>query len=94
MNVSLPPDLERFIEKEVKTGMYQSASEAIRAGLRLLKSEKHNKPGFKVSSMPALEEKLLAGVRQLDRGEGIPGAAAARELRTRAQARRRRQAFV
>jgi antitoxin ParD1/3/4 len=89
MNVSLTPELERFIEKEVETGMYQSASEVIRAGLRLLKTEKDAKPRFKVSSMRELEEKLLAGVRQLDRDEGIPGAVAARELRARAQARRK-----
>ncbi len=87
MNVSLTPELEQFIEKEVETGMYQSASEVIRAGLRLLKAEKDPKPRFMVSSMDELEEKLLVGVRQLERGEGIPGEVAARELRGRAQAR-------
>jgi len=90
MNVSLTPELEEFIEKEVKTGMYQSASEVIRAGLRLLKDEKAPKPCFMVSSMKELEEKLLAGIRQLDRGEGIPGEVAAKELRERAEARRKR----
>ncbi len=89
MNVSLTPELEQFIEKEVETGMYQSASEVIRAGLRLLKSEKEPKPRFMVSSMEELEENLLVGVRQLDRGEGIPGEVAARELRDRAAARRK-----
>ncbi len=89
MNVSLTPELEQFIEKEVETGMYQSASEVIRAGLRLLKAEKEPKPRFMVSSMEELEEKLLEGIRQLDRGEGIPGEIAARELRDRAVARRK-----
>lgn len=90
MNVSLTPELEEFIEKEVKTGMYQSASEVIRAGLRLLKDEKAPKPRFMVSSMKELEEKLLAGIRQLDRGEGIPGEVATKELHERAEARRKR----
>ena len=90
MNVSLTPELEEFIEKEVKTGMYQSASEVIRAGLRLLKDEKTSKPRFMVSSMKELEDKLLAGIRQLDRGEGIPGNVAAKQLRERAEARRNR----
>jgi len=40
----------------------------IRAGLRLLKDEKAPKPRFMVSSMKELEEKLLAGIRQLERG--------------------------
>ena len=89
MNVSLTPELEQFIEKEVETGMYQSASEVIRAGLRLLKADKEPKPRFMVSSMEELEEKLLVGTRQLDRGEGVPGEVAARELRDRAEARRK-----
>jgi antitoxin ParD1/3/4 len=92
MNVSLTPELEEFIEKEVKTGMYQSASEVIRAGLRLLKDEKTPKPRFMVSSMEELEDKLLLGIRQLDRGEGIPGEVAAKELRERAKARRKSNA--
>jgi antitoxin ParD1/3/4 len=89
MNVSLTPELEVFIEKEVQTGMYRSASEVIRAGLRLLKDEKAPKRRFMVSSREELEEKLLAGIRQLDHGEGIPGEAAAKELRQRAEARRK-----
>ncbi len=90
MNVSLTPELEQFIEKEVETGMYQSASEVIRAGLRLLKAEKEPKPRFMVSSREELEDKLLVGTRQLERGEGIPGEVAVRQLRDRAQARRKR----
>ena len=90
MNVSLTPELEKFIEQEVETGMYQSASEVIRAGLRLLKDEKAPKPRFMVSSMQELEGKLLAGVRQLDAGEGLPSKVAAKQLRDRAGARRKR----
>ena len=89
MNVNLTPELEEFIEKEVQAGLYPSASEVIRAGLRLLKDEKAPKPRFMVSSTEELEEKLLAGLRQLDRGQGIPGEAVARELRERAEARRK-----
>ena len=36
MNVSLTPNLEKFICEKVKSGMYHSASEVIRDGLRLL----------------------------------------------------------
>jgi antitoxin ParD1/3/4 len=36
MNVSLTPELEHWIEKLVKSGMYQSSSEVIRAALRML----------------------------------------------------------
>lgn len=39
LNVSLTPELERFITARVASGRYQTASEVVRAGLRLL--EKH-----------------------------------------------------
>ena len=39
MNISITPELEDLIDKKVKTGMYNSASEVIREGLRLLKEQ-------------------------------------------------------
>lgn len=36
LNVSLTPELERFISARVASGCYQTASEVVRAGLRLL----------------------------------------------------------
>jgi antitoxin ParD1/3/4 len=37
MNISITPELEALIDKKLKTGMYNSASEVVREGLRLLK---------------------------------------------------------
>ena len=37
MNISLTPELERLVDDKVKMGMYQTASEVIRDGLRLLR---------------------------------------------------------
>ncbi len=39
MNVSLTPELAKFVEKEVESGLYQTASEVVRAGLRRLKED-------------------------------------------------------
>lgn len=36
MNVSLTPELEEFVRERVDAGRYRSASEVVRAGLRLL----------------------------------------------------------
>lgn len=36
LNVSLTSELERFITARVASGRYQTASEVVRAGLRLL----------------------------------------------------------
>ncbi len=72
MNVSMTPELEKFINDQVKSGLYQTASEVIRAGLRRLKEDmdgRDRKPGFMVSSKEELKEKLLEGIAQLDRGQ-------------------------
>jgi antitoxin ParD1/3/4 len=37
MNVSLTPELERFVQDRVDSGLYGSASEVVRDGLRLLR---------------------------------------------------------
>ena len=37
MNVSLTPELERFITEKVESGLYASNSEVVREGLRLLR---------------------------------------------------------
>lgn len=36
MNVSLTPDLERYVQQKVDTGRYRSSSEVVREALRLL----------------------------------------------------------
>ena len=37
MNVSLTPELEKFVDGKVESGLYNNASEVVREGLRLLK---------------------------------------------------------
>ena len=37
MNISLTPELDTFVVSKVNSGLYHSASEVIREGLRLLK---------------------------------------------------------
>jgi antitoxin ParD1/3/4 len=39
LNVSLTPDLSEFIAVRVASGRYQSASEVVRAGLRLMERD-------------------------------------------------------
>jgi antitoxin ParD1/3/4 len=90
MNVSLGRFFEKFITEEVKTGSYQSASEVVRAGLRLLQRDKERKPQFMVSSPEELEAKIAEGIASLDRGEGIDGEAVFRQLKERSKHRRGR----
>ena len=91
MHISITPELEKFVQQEVKTGLYQSASEVIRAALRRLKEDKEKrKPRFVVSSKAELEEKLLEGISELDRGEGLAGEQVFAELKAHSAQRRRR----
>ena len=39
MNVSLTPDLEKYIQEKVDTGRYRSSSEVVREALRLLEEK-------------------------------------------------------
>jgi antitoxin ParD1/3/4 len=65
VNVSLTPELEKYISEKVASGLYHSASEVMREGLRLLKDQ------------DALREIRLNGLRQhiqegIDSGESQP----------------------
>ena len=62
MNVSLGRKWETFVEQKLKNGDYQSASELIRDGLRLIEQRDLMARGT-VSSFEELQDMLLAGVR-------------------------------
>ena len=83
MNVSLTPELEKFVENEVESGLYQTASEVIRAGLRRLKEDQVARPPRSPKTLEELEAQLLQSLDRLDRGEGVEGAAVFRRLRKR-----------
>jgi antitoxin ParD1/3/4 len=65
MNVSLTKDLEELISRKVKSGLYQTASEVVREGLRLL-DERDRLYQLRLKN---LRKEIRAGVDQLDRGE-------------------------
>lgn len=70
MNISLTPELREFVAKKVESGLYKSASEVVREGLRLL-AKSEARPGFMVESQADLRAKLQAGIDSLDAGKGI-----------------------
>ena len=71
-SVSLGDHFENFVGARVKAGRFSSASDAVRAGLRLLEHEE--------TRLDLLRETLAAGERQLDQGRGIDGDTAFSEL--------------
>ena len=69
LNVSLTAELEAFIESRVATGRYQTASEVVREGLRLLElQERDREMAHKV-----LKGKLRQAAAEAERGELIDG---------------------
>ena len=90
MNVSLTKELEAFVSNKVKSGRYTSASEVIRESLRLFEETDQRKQ-FSFGALDELEEKLVAGVEQLKRGEGIPVERVEKELRRLSALRRKAQ---
>ncbi len=81
MNVSLTPELEKFVHEEVDNGLYQTASEVVRAGLRRLKEDQEVRLPRMPRSLEELEAQLLESVERLDRGEGVGGEQVMRRLR-------------
>ena len=61
MNISLTPELEQLVNDKVKTGMYQTASEVIREGLRLLRERDQR--------LEALRRDVRTGFEAVERGE-------------------------
>jgi antitoxin ParD1/3/4 len=55
LNVSLTPALEQFIAGRVSSGRYQTASEVVRAGLRLL--EQTEMPHVPTTAEPPLSKR-------------------------------------
>jgi antitoxin ParD1/3/4 len=83
MNISLTPELAKFVEKEVKSGLYQTASEVVRAGLRRLKEDQAARLPQAPKTLEGLEAQLLQSIDRLDRGEGVDGEEVFRRLRKR-----------
>ena len=90
MNVSLGNKWEKFVDKKVSSGDYQTASEVLRDGLRLLE-ERDLLKRVSVSSMAEVEQKLKEGVASLERGEGVDGDQAFKQLRQRNKERKARE---
>lgn len=65
MQISLTPDLERFVDRQVHSGRYHSASEVVREALKVLEDRER----AQALELETLRQKVMAGVEQLDRNE-------------------------
>lgn len=79
MNVSLTPELEKLVQDKVTSGLYNSASEVIREGLRLMKE----RDLLREARLQELRKEVQRGIEQADRGELIDGQEVMSDLRLR-----------
>ena len=85
MNVSLTPELEKFVADKVESGRYNSASEVVREALRLL--EEHDQA--RSAQIDAFNKELGHRLASLDRGEKADPAAVRARIESRSRARRK-----
>jgi antitoxin ParD1/3/4 len=85
MNVSLTPELEKFVSAKVQSGRYNSASEVVREALRLL--EEHD--AERAAQLAAFNQELGRRLASLDRGEIVDPAAALARFRRKSEQRRK-----
>ena len=86
MNVNLGPKLDSFVAEMVKSGNYQTQSEVLRDGLRLLKERET----LKRLRIEELRREIAIGTEQLERGQFVDGPKAMAKLLRKAQAGARR----
>jgi len=66
-NISLTAEQHAFVEKIVKTGEYQNASEAVRDALRVLQQRRRED----ALKLKALRTQIKLGADALERGEFV-----------------------
>jgi antitoxin ParD1/3/4 len=66
-NISLTDEQDAFVERIVKAGEYQNASEAVRDALRALQQRRQED----ALKLKALRAQIKAGIDALDRGDFV-----------------------
>lgn len=86
-NISLTPELDQFIDSRVESGLYESASEVVREGLRMLRHREE----LQQKQVERVRAKIEKGWHESERGEVVSDVDA-REHFARRSAQRRKQA--
>lgn len=91
MNVSLTPELEKFVQKKVEGGRYTSASEVVRDALRLME-KRELRLQEREAALKDFQAMLDARIAEADAGGWIDGEEAFARLRAKSDARRKKSA--
>jgi len=85
MNVNLGATFDQFVADLLKTGLYQSQSEILREGLRLLK----DREDLKHLRLTEMRKEIADGSEQADRGQFVDGRETFAKIRQRSTQRKR-----
>jgi len=88
MEISLPPELEKYVESQVAIGRFRSAEDMISAGLLRLKEEGIDALPTCDPRREELEARLIKSIDQIECGEGIEMGEALVALKRRIKASR------
>lgn len=88
MNVSLTPELDRFVLGKVESGRYNSASEVVREALRLLEEQDRARS----AQIAAFNQELGARLASLDRGERVEPETARQRIEQKSRERKKLRA--
>ncbi|HWR16614.1 MAG TPA: type II toxin-antitoxin system ParD family antitoxin [Terriglobales bacterium] len=88
MNVSLTPELEKFVAAKVESGRYNSASEVVREALRLLEQHELSRE----AQLKAFNEELARRIEEADRGEFVDPKEVFDRIAAKSRERRKRSA--
>ena len=85
MTVNLGSTFDEFIAEMIKAGYYQSPSEVVLAGLKLLKDHEQ----LRQIRLADLRKEIAIGIASAERGEIVDGPLAFAKLRARIAERKR-----
>ena len=85
-NISLTPELDQFIDSHVESGLYESASEVVREGLRLLR----HRDDLQRKQVERVRAKIEKGFKESESGEVVSETEAREHFRRRTAAQRKR----
>jgi antitoxin ParD1/3/4 len=86
MNVSLTPQLEKFVDDKVASGRYTSASEVVREALRLLEREEKSRE----EQIAEFNRELRRRIESADRGEFVSAEESLRRIQAKSAQRRKK----
>jgi antitoxin ParD1/3/4 len=84
MKISLPPELEQYLQEKVRSGQYQSIDEALGEGVRLLM----NRDELYQGRFEELQAEIRIGIEASDKGDVIDGDEVFARLRQKLSQRR------